>query len=76
MCCPSSPPRQGEATVFTLRPAQEADAATVTELINRDYGEPATVEQVRARIIAASDSRQEQKRLDSERHTPLFRPPE
>ncbi|HEV2404477.1 MAG TPA: GNAT family N-acetyltransferase [Ktedonobacterales bacterium] len=44
--------------MFLVRPAQEADAAAVTELINRDYGEPATVEQVRARILAASASRQ------------------
>lgn len=36
--------------MFSVRPAREDDAPAITEIINRDYPEPATVEQVRERI--------------------------
>ena len=44
--------------MFTIRPATEADASAVADLINRDYPEPATVAQVRERIRGSSGSRE------------------
>ena len=44
--------------MFNVRLAQDDDAPAVTEIINRDYPEPTTVEQVRERIRGASVSRQ------------------
>lgn len=44
--------------MFTIRLAQEGDASVVAEIINRDYPEPATVEQVRERIRGSSVSRE------------------
>ena len=44
--------------MFAIRPAQEDDAPAVAEIINRDYPEPATVEQVRERLRGSSASRE------------------
>lgn len=44
--------------MFTIRPAVEADASAVADLINRGYPEPSTVEQVRERIRGSRGSRE------------------
>lgn len=44
--------------MFTLRPIREVDASAVTDLLNQDYPEPTTVEEVRERIRASNANRQ------------------